>query len=98
MEGFDGGCDGAGGEEEGAGPDFEGGGGAFGGDGEGGEGAADGEEGGFGAQVVVDEGPGGDGPAVVELPDERAGVVFAPGTFPLAAPETVGGGEAVGLH
>ena len=52
----------------------------------------------LGAEVVVDDGPACDGPAIVHLPHQGSCAVFATGTFPLALPESVCAGEAFGLH
>ncbi|KAK1856728.1 hypothetical protein CCHR01_00698 [Colletotrichum chrysophilum] len=60
--------------------------------------ALDGEVGVLRAEVVVADGPRGDGPAVVDLPDEGAAAVLAAGALPLALPQAVRGGEALGLH
>lgn len=60
------------------------------------EGPLDGVEAGLPAEVVVDDGPRGGGPAVVQLPDEgaAAAAVFAP----LAAPAAVGVGKGFTLR
>ncbi len=50
------------------------------------------------AEEVVDDGPRGDWPAVVDLPHQSAGAVLAAGALPLTLPEAVGTREALALH
>lgn len=59
------------------------------------EGTFDGVEGGLLAQIVVDDGPGGGRPAVIELPDQRTSTV--PVFSPLSTPASVGVGNSFAL-
>ena len=52
----------------------------------------------LGPQVIVDDCPRRHGPAVIHLPDQRAGTVFLTRALPLALPESVRASQTLGLH
>lgn len=49
-------------------------------------------------EVIVYDGPRGDGPTVIDLPDQCPGAVFSPRALPLPSPEPVSAGVALCLH